>query len=681
LNPLAIHFTSTFIHSLGWTILHSLWQITIVSAIYGILLLFLKRSSSALRYYFSAAFLLVILFISIITFCNEYSIYNKEVLTTQSEVFENVNIELTDNQIIDSNTDNQLAVKEQFMAYIENNLSLIVAIWNFVILFLLLKMLGGLVYAQRLKSYKTSNAPASWNARLKQLSKSIGINRNIQLLESAIVKVPMVIGFFKPVILLPLGIISGLTTDQLEAILAHELAHIKRNDYLVNVFQTIIEVLFFFHPAIWWISKNIREERENACDDIAISIHKNGIALAKALAKIEILNHNKSTYAMALNGNKTSLINRIKRLVNQQKTSFTLKEGLFTACILVASLIAMSFSTQAIIKLDSKQNISEKIEPQIENSSTAELYHLVSNSAHIDKTTPNNISLSENKTPALIEDTIVLINQDKEVIYKVNGIYYKVNLGNDKMLEKFSINEKEIPNEDWDKYQNVIGEALSYLNENRNLIVDDEELRFQSEELKLQGEKLKLQSDELKLQSERLKTQNEKLNKEIVIITLRDQARRDSAISLTKEEVKQRDIEFYHEVKKVLDEQEKLHVQQAMINKERTKLGEERKKFSIEKEKLRKQEQLLKEQENKKNEQEKSKILNELVEEMKNDKLIDRTEIAYKVHFFDSYLEINEERQSNEVFQKYKRLFDEKSKGRFELDYQLNVNPNFYYKK
>ena len=98
---------------------------------------------------------------------------------------------------------------------------------------------------------------------------------------------PTVIGWLKPVVLLPASALAGLTPRQLEAILAHELAHIRRHDYLVNLLQTLVETLLFYHPAVWWLSRRIRVERENCCDDLAVSLCGDPVAYAAALADLE----------------------------------------------------------------------------------------------------------------------------------------------------------------------------------------------------------------------------------------------------------------------------------------------------------------------------------------------------------------------------------------------------------
>jgi methyl-accepting chemotaxis protein len=137
---------------------------------------------------------------------------------------------------------------------------------------------------------------------------------SIKLLESALATVPMTIGWIKPVVLLPVGIASGLTITQLEAILAHELAHIKRYDYLVNIFQNFVEILFFFHPATWFVSGKVRDERENCCDDFAVEICGDSLVLAKALTQVASYQQ-QPRLAMAFGAKRQTFMDRIKRII------------------------------------------------------------------------------------------------------------------------------------------------------------------------------------------------------------------------------------------------------------------------------------------------------------------------------------------------------------------------------
>src|SRR5205823_6807755 len=130
--------------------------------------------------------------------------------------------------------------------------------------------------------------------------------------ESALVEVPTLVGWLWPVILLPASAISGLAPAELEAILVHELAHVRRHDYLINLLQTGVETILFYHPAIWWLSRRVRQEREHCCDDIAVSLCGDPIAYARALSTMEELRAS-PRWAIAAHGG--SLIVRIRRIV------------------------------------------------------------------------------------------------------------------------------------------------------------------------------------------------------------------------------------------------------------------------------------------------------------------------------------------------------------------------------
>jgi uncharacterized protein involved in exopolysaccharide biosynthesis/beta-lactamase regulating signal transducer with metallopeptidase domain len=154
---------------------------------------------------------------------------------------------------------------------------------------------------------------AGWLETLNDLQCRLGVSRPVRLLKSALVEVPTVLGWFRPVILLPAATLSGLTPSQLEAVLAHELAHVRRLDYLVNAFQCLVETLMFYHPVAWWISRCIREERENACDDLVIEVCGDRLGYARALATLEGFRAGLPELAFAASGG--SLLSRIRRLL------------------------------------------------------------------------------------------------------------------------------------------------------------------------------------------------------------------------------------------------------------------------------------------------------------------------------------------------------------------------------
>jgi hypothetical protein len=145
------------------------------------------------------------------------------------------------------------------------------------------------------------------------VAQRIGVTRGVRVLMSSVAEVPSVIGWIRPVLLLPVAVAAGLTPQQLEAVIAHELAHVRRHDYFVNLIQTVVETLLFYHPAVWWVSSKIRYERELCCDDVAVKIVGDVAGYARALAKLEQLRMLKPSLAMgAANG---PLFHRIERLI------------------------------------------------------------------------------------------------------------------------------------------------------------------------------------------------------------------------------------------------------------------------------------------------------------------------------------------------------------------------------
>jgi len=188
------------------------------------------------------------------------------------------------------------------------------AAWIFGVLICLLRLAAAGLVNARLRSTRTRSAPSEWQASLARLASRLGVACPVRLLVSSLVETPAVLGWLRPVILVPVGALAGLPAAHVEAFLAHELAHIRRHDYLVNLLQSLAEALLFYHPAVWWVSRVIRAEREYCCDDLAVTAAAGGVLnYARALAELESARPAHSP-AMAASGG--SLGDRILRLVD-----------------------------------------------------------------------------------------------------------------------------------------------------------------------------------------------------------------------------------------------------------------------------------------------------------------------------------------------------------------------------
>ena len=191
------------------------------------------------------------------------------------------------------------------------------ALWAVGVAVLSLRLLAGWTQVQRLRRRGTVPADGRWQMRLEGLARRLGIRQAVQLLESTLAEVPAVVGWLRPVVLVPVGVLAGLSTAQVEMILAHELAHIRRQDYLVNLGLTLFETLGFYHPAVWWIARCVRAEREHACDDLAVSAcGGDRVGYVRALATLEEMRGPAGQFALAASGGGHGLLlARVRRLL------------------------------------------------------------------------------------------------------------------------------------------------------------------------------------------------------------------------------------------------------------------------------------------------------------------------------------------------------------------------------
>jgi len=177
-----------------------------------------------------------------------------------------------------------------------------------------IRLAAGWIAAARLRTSRNHLAPPGCQQMLDRLIARMRIARPVRLLVSTLVESPSVIGWLRPVILAPAGILTGLSPEHIEALLAHELAHIRRHDYLVNVLQGVVESVLFYHPGVWWLSHQIRTEREHCCDDLAVAVSGDVLTYARALAELESTRPAHAQAVLAASGG--SLVRRIRRLID-----------------------------------------------------------------------------------------------------------------------------------------------------------------------------------------------------------------------------------------------------------------------------------------------------------------------------------------------------------------------------
>ena len=251
MNAISAWLPGPLIHALGWTLIHALWQGAVVAMVLGIFLVFMKRFSAKARYAAGVGALLLVLALSGVTFWRAYAEGRRTVYLTARAAVQNDGAFSTEGTAALSAAGlpaPPVSPLTRFEVYFTDHLPAIVTVWLMGLLIDMLRLLGGLAWVQRLRHYRSEPAPQPWDRRLQALSHRLRLNGTVTLLQSGLAKAPLVIGHFKPVILVPVSFFTRLPESQIEAILIHELAHVLRRDYLVNLLQSLVETLFFFHP-------------------------------------------------------------------------------------------------------------------------------------------------------------------------------------------------------------------------------------------------------------------------------------------------------------------------------------------------------------------------------------------------------------------------------------------------
>ncbi len=310
MNPLPAFTRSHLAMSLGWTLIHFLWQGTAIAGLTGAVLLALRSASPRLRYAVACLALAALAFAPVITFLEAPISWTIASHQNWSESVSPVTPTLPSTAADTHTTD-----RPQLRSVIP----WVTVAWLVGVGILAIRLAGGWVQTQRLRFVGVHPVEEPWPSRLRHLQERLGLRRLIPLLESTRVHSPIVIGWIKPVILFPPGIICGLPPAQVEALLAHELAHIVRHDVLVNLLQRVVETVLFYHPAVWWLSGVIRNEREVCCDELAAEVLSDRTELAHALVSLAEQQLTVPGLAVAADGGQ--LGQRVRRLLGNSAGS------------------------------------------------------------------------------------------------------------------------------------------------------------------------------------------------------------------------------------------------------------------------------------------------------------------------------------------------------------------------
>lgn len=328
-------FQSVFLQSLGYAIANSLWQTAILWLFYLLITSVLKPRASVK--YTLAVILQSIGFIwFIITLFFYYSAYNQLVPVTAGTAAGTITT------IVPPGTGFRSSILK-LMIWAEQLLPYLSAAYLILMIFLSVKWIIGYRYTLQIRKEGLAKMPANWRVFVQDTARQLGITREVRIFLSEKIASPLTIGFLKPLILVPVASINHLTIAQLEAILLHELAHIKRYDYLINILLSVAEISLFFNPFTRLFSSHIRKERENSCDDWVLQFQYSASTYAEALLRMAQLQATPAFAMAAAGSHQHELLNRVKRMIGANENRFTYKKQLLSFLLVTGILSSVAW--------------------------------------------------------------------------------------------------------------------------------------------------------------------------------------------------------------------------------------------------------------------------------------------------------------------------------------------------
>ena len=308
------------VRALGWALLHSIWQGALIGFVVALLLASLKGRSAQQRYVVACVGLAAIVAAWIGTAIVVNQTLEPAPLRLVMRLVPPVELgpagpddRTPAIRVIESPDGlDRVSERRPMRQRMEAWSSALVPLWLGGVVLLSARLVLAWVGVARLRRARTLPVAEAVVQRVAELAARLQIDRAVRVVQSAAVQVPLVVGWLRPIVMLPASALTGLSPAQLESIIAHELAHVRRHDYLVNALQSVAEVLLYYHPACWWISRRIRVEREHCCDDIAVALCGDGVTYASALADLEL---QRRTGALALAATDGPLLQRVRRVI------------------------------------------------------------------------------------------------------------------------------------------------------------------------------------------------------------------------------------------------------------------------------------------------------------------------------------------------------------------------------
>jgi len=627
-------FSDESVQAFCWTLLHSLWQGLLLALLVALVLFFTKKAPAAVRYRL-LGFLLAAFVCGVgLTFNLQWRHELNQAVQAQPSV-------LIGGKTLTEFSDAAAAQQPllglvsrdyvaEGIAFFNAHTSTICLLWVLVFMLKCLKMGMDLYLIRRLRYRETVEPSPEWQHRIRELAAKLSLRSPVSLLESGFVQVPSVIGILKPVILVPIGMLAQLPAEQVEAILLHELAHIRRQDFLVNVLQHFAETIFFFNPAVLWVSTLLREEREHCCDELAVAAMNHKSGYLNALLHFQELNLSGASYAAAFPGtHRGQLLNRVQRILGlgNTKTLNNMEKITLITCVFMAGLFWLLpvDNVQAQTKTSEKQRISSV---NITGDGTA--------------TEPQEMTIRETSGKTYI-------------LKRVDG-----------KVKEMTIDGQKVPESEFGNYAEMVSKIDAEIKADRaqaeqdraQAKLDREQAERDRAQAKLDVEQAERDREQAKLDVEQAKRDVEQSKRDI------EQAARDREQAEIDREQAKRDIEQAARDRG----QAQKDKAQAIRDREQAMRDREQAKRDIE-QAMRDREQAEKDREQATRDRE---MMESMIAEMVKDGLIPDKKGLSALTLNDKTFEVNGKKLSDDLHRKYK------SKYAKDAGYEIRFNGNGY---
>lgn len=427
-------FSKEVLQALSWTLVHSVWQGMLLALVSATIVFFTKHARPVLRYNLLTGSLLIFIIVVGLTFIAQVSrpagIVVEPVTSTPSMA------DAVVTSSVGAGATNFITIKA--IDFFNVNASWVVLTWLLIMALRCTQLTLALYGVYQLQRKQVFFPGEYWANRVAVLCRQLKISRHVQLLQSGIVKMPSVIGYLKPVILFPAGMLASLPVNEVEAILVHELAHIQRKDFLVNLLQNIIEIFFFFNLPVLWVSSLVKRERENCCDDIAVrhtDSRKNYINALMSFQEFNTIGPMVNAFA----GEKNHLRDRVKRIIyNSNKTLNNMEKKFLAAGILFTAVFIFAFSP------------GNTLQTEVENATRA-------SSPSATRIAPVSLPVNTDTVPVPKKSKANV--KDWKISSSLDGVKYSIVSENDKVKE-LHVNGKKIPAEKMGEYSDITNKLL-----------------------------------------------------------------------------------------------------------------------------------------------------------------------------------------------------------------------------